>query len=108
MATSCLSLFSGRKRKCKQKNKQDNHTLSLEVREPMSPASDTKNYTRVVLSPPGTVFTFDNFNAMANCSFFQRHALKMEMEMEMEPGSPSPRILRPIIVVFTDQSHESE
>ena len=103
MATSCFLLFSGRKRRSKQKNKQDNHTLSLEVREPMSPASETKNYARVELSPPGTVFTFDNFNAMANCPFFQRNALK-----KMEPGSPSPRILLPIIVVFSDQSHESE
>ena len=103
MATSCLSLFGRRKRRSKQKRKQDNHTLSLEVREPVSPASETKNYTRLELSPPGTFFAFDNFNAMANCSSVPRNALK-----KMESGSPSPRILRPIIVVFSDQSHESE
>ena len=103
MATGCLSLFGRRKSRSKQKRKRDNLTVSLEVREPMSPASETKNYTRLELSPPGTVFTFDNFKVMANCSFFQRNVLK-----KMEPGSPSPRILLPIIVVFSDQSHESE
>ena len=103
MATGCLSLFGRRKRGSKQKRKQDNLTLSLEVREPLSPASETKNYYRLELSPPGTVFTFDNFNVMPNCSFFQRNALKKK-----EPESPSPRILLPIIVVFSDQSHESE
>ena len=103
MATGCLSLFGRRKSRSKQKRKQDNLTLSLEVREPLSPASETKNYNRLKLSPPGTVFTFDNFNVMANCSSIQRKALK-----EMEPGSPSPRILLPIIVVFSDQSHENE
>ena len=103
MAKGCLSLFGRRKSRSKQKRKQDNLALSVEVREPMSPASATKNYTRVELSPPGTVFTFDNFNVMANCSFFQRNALK-----KMDPGSPFPRILRPIIVVFSDQSNESE
>ena len=103
MATGCLSLFGRRKRRSKQTRKQDNLTLSLEVREPLSPASETKNYNRLELSPPGTVFTFDNFNVMPNCSFFQRNALK-----KMEPGSPSPRILLPIIMVFSDQSHESE
>ena len=104
MATGCLSLFGRRKRGSKQKRKQDNLTLSLEVRKPLSPASETKNYYRLELSPPGTVFTFDNFNVMPNCSsFFQRNALKKK-----EPESPSPRILLPIIVVFSDQSHESE
>ena len=103
MATGCLSLCGRRKSRSKQKRKRDNLTLSLEVREPMSPASETKNCTRLELSLPGTVFTFDNFNVMANCSFFQRNTLK-----KMEPGSPSPRILLPIIVVFLDQSHESE
>ena len=104
MATSCLSLFSRRKRRSKQKRKQYNHTLSLEVREPMSPASGTKNYTRLDLSPPGTVF-LSTISASVPTAlfFFQRNALK-----KMEPGSPSPRILLPIIVVFSDQSHESE
>ena len=103
MATGCLSLFGRRKRRSKQKRKQDNLTLSLEVREPLSPASETKNYNRLELSPPGTVFTFDNFHMVPNCSFFQSNALKKK-----EPGSPSPRILLPIIVVFSHQSHESE
>ena len=103
MATGCLSLFGRRKSRSKQKRKQDNLTLSLEVREPLSPASETMNYNMLELSPPGTVFTFDNFHMMPNCFFFQRNALKKK-----EPGSPSPRILLPIIVVFSDQSHESE
>ena len=72
MATGCLSLFGRRKRRSKQTRKQDNLTLSLEVREPMSPASERKNYNRLELSPPGTVFTFDNFNVMPNCSFFSK------------------------------------
>ena len=104
MATNCLSLFRRRKKRSKQKGKQDNFTLSLEVREQLSPTTETKNYKNLELSPPGTVFTFDNkFNVSASCSSFQRNALK-----EMEPGSPSPRILLPIIVVFSDQSYESE
>ena len=103
MATSCLSLFSRRKKRSKQKGKQDKFTLSLELREQLSPTTETKNYKNLELSPPGTVFTFGKFNVSANCSSFQRNALK-----EVEPGSPSPRILLPIIVVFSDRSYESE
>ena len=64
MTTGCLSLFGRRKSRSKQKRKQDNLTLSLEVREPMSPTPETKNYNRLEVSPPGTVFTFENFHMM--------------------------------------------
>lgn len=99
MATSLLSVFKRRKTKSKSLKLSPN---KLALRGESSPAQQFTSNAGLKSPPPGTIFTFDFFNAMENPLAHRRK----NADNLVEPGTP--KLLLPIVVILAEQDQTSE
>lgn len=97
MATSLLSVFKRRKTKSKSLKLSPNNVLCGES----SPAQQLTSNAGLKSPPPGTIFTFNFFNAMENPLSHRKNADNL-----VEPGTP--KLLLPIVVILAEQDQTSE